>query len=147
MYPEDRVLVGVINRQRDFRAARDEHWYRVPCGRFRRTLDVEYIAFFQSRAFRGANGAIHWYARVTGLELVRRVDVIPDEPDHPHAHDLYFRVALARLERKTPPIRNRSHRPISFILTTGDRFLEARSIADLYDRSGQFVDRVFHALR
>lgn len=146
MYPEDRVLVGVINRQRDLDTARYEHWYRVPQSHMPKGVHAEYIAFFLSRAFKELNGGIHYYARRTGVELVRRRDLLPDEDNHSRADRVYYKLQLGELRRKDPPVLNPSRRAIAFIYTTWDRFDAAREIADLYSEADQFVDRVFHAL-
>jgi len=146
VYPEDRVLVGVINRKRDLDKAQREHWYRMPYGQAPQGIHAEYIAFFLSRAFKELNGGIHYYARRTGIELVRRRDLLPEEPDHPHADALYHKLQLGELRRKDPPILNPTRRPVAFIYTTWDRFSQARVLADLYSEADTFVDRVFYAL-
>lgn len=146
MYPEDRVLVGVINREGDLELARREHWYRVPYGRAAGGIHAEYIAFYLSRAFGELNGGIHYYARRTGVELVRRRDLLPDEPDHPRADALYYCLQLGELRRKDPPVLNPTRRAVAFILTTWDRFEQARELRDLYTNAEGFVDRAFYAL-
>jgi hypothetical protein len=146
VYPEDRVLVGVINRKRDFDKAREEHWYRVPQDKASPGLYAEYIAFYFSRSFKELNGGIHYYARRTGMELVRRRDLLPDEADHPRADALYHKIQFGELRRKDPPILNPTRRAVAFIYTTWDRFIQAAVLADLYSQADQFVDRVFHAL-
>lgn len=147
MYPEDRVLVGVINRVSDLERVRHEHWYRVPCQQAPNGIYAEYVAFFLSRAFKTQNGGVHYYARRTGVELVRRRDLLPDEPDHPRADCWYHKLQLGELRVKEPPILNPTRRRVAFIYTTWDRFCAARELADLYSDADQFVDRVFHALR
>lgn len=132
MDAEDVVLIGVINRQRDLRAARELGWYRLPVLRAPRWITVDYVAFYLSRAFGAQNGAIHYYARCTGHELCRRRDLLPDEPNHPRADALYFRLSLAPLCAKVPPITNPTHRPLAFIYTTWARFCAAESLPDLY---------------
>jgi len=146
VYPEDRVLVGVINRKRDLDTLQREHWYRVPQGRAPQGIYVEYVAFFLSRAFAERNGGIYYYARRTGVELVRRRDLLPAEVDHPRADDLYYKLQLAELRHKDPPVLNPNRRAVSFIYTTWDRFIAARQIEDLYSEADHFVDRGFHAL-
>ncbi len=147
MYPEDRVLVGVINRKRDLDHARHDHWYRIPQARMGRVIHAEYMAFFLSKDFGPQNGAIHYYARRTGHELVRRRDLLPDEATHRRADDLYYKVQLGELRPKVPPIANPTHRSIAFIYTTWDRFVSAEQICDLYSTADHFVDRVFFALQ
>src|SRR5690606_1422252 len=108
---------------------------------------AEYVAFFLSRAFKEQNGGIHYYARRTGVELVRRSDLLPDEAGHPRADCWYHKLQLGELRAKTPPVLNPTKRRVSFIFTTWDRFCAALILADLYSEADQFVDRVFHALR
>jgi hypothetical protein len=146
VYPEDRVLVGVVNRKRDLDKARYDHWYRVPQGRAPNGIHSEYIAFFLSRVFGSLNGGIHYYARRTGVELVQRCDLLPEEKDHSRADRVYYKLQLGELRRKDPPVLNPGKRSISFIYTTWDRFEAAREIKDLYSDADHFVDRVFHAL-
>jgi hypothetical protein len=146
VYPEDRVLVGVINRKRDLEKAQVEHWYRVPQGRASKGIHAEYIAFYLSKAFKDLNGGIHYYARRTGIELARRRDLLPEEANHPRADALYHKLQLGELRRKDPPVLNPTKRPVTFIYTTWDRFIAAKVLADLYSDADHFVDRVFHAL-
>ncbi|HLY28584.1 MAG TPA: hypothetical protein VKQ72_19715, partial [Aggregatilineales bacterium] len=132
---------------RDFDFALKEHWYRIPQARAPRSVDAEYVAFYFSRAFTERNGGIHFYARRTGHELVRRSDLLPGESQHRRANDLYFKLQLDELHEKVPPILNPTARPIAFIYTTWDRFISAREIADLYSRADWFVERVIHVLK
>jgi hypothetical protein len=146
MYPEDRVLVGVINRKRDLQTVLREHWYRIPRARAPRSIDAEYVAFYLSTGMKEKNGGIYYYARRTGHELLRRRDLLPQEQNHPRANDLYYKIALGEVLEKDPPILNPTARPISFLFTTWDRFVSARTIADLYSKADWYVERVAHVL-
>ncbi|MGQ9886962.1 MAG: hypothetical protein ACUVSX_00595 [Aggregatilineales bacterium] len=134
MYPEDCVLVGVVNRQRDFLCARDQHWYRVPVDRMPRGgLYSDYIAFFLSgTTFGERSGGVHYYARRTGFELARRRDLLPEEASHPRADAVYYKLQFGALCEKRPPVVNSARRPVTFILTTWERFERARCISELY---------------
>ena len=147
MFPEDRVLVAVINRQRDLKAALIDRWYRIPQERMPRGVHAEYVAFYLSRAFKEKNGGIHYFAQTRGVELVRRKDLLPGEANHKNAEKVYYRVALAPYREKAPPVLNPTKRPIAFIYTTWDRFVHASTISDLYAESDYYVDRIYHALR
>ena len=145
MYADDRVLIGVVKRQKDYEIARQEHWYRIPQQRMPHGINAEYIAFFLSRrSFREQGGAIASFARITGVELVRRADLLPDETRR--GQDLYYKVQFRQLVDKEPPISNDSRRAFSFIRTTWDRFVAATTIPDLYSRAEFYVDRVYYAL-
>lgn len=148
MYPDDRVLVGVINRKRDYVHLREDHWYRIPQKRMQRGIHAEYLAFFLSgKVFGEQSGMIPYYARMRGLELAYRRDLLPKEAQHPRANEVYYKVQLGELLEKNPPITNPTRRTISFIFTTWDRFVRAGAISDLYSEADYYVDRVYHALR
>jgi hypothetical protein len=147
MHPEDRVLVGVINRQRDFKLVRDEHWYRIPQARMPHGVHADYLAFYLSGIVKDEPSGIHCYAKPSGIELHYRRDLFPQQADHKRASEVYYRIALHPLKTKTPPILNPSRRPISFIRTTWDRFVHATQIRDLYSDNDYYVDRIYHALR
>ena len=145
MYADDRVLVGVVKRKKDFRIASREHWYRIPQRQLPQGLNAEYLALFLSgSAFRPAGG-IAYFARITGLELARRRDLLPDETRR--ADDIYYKVQFRQLVPRDPPIANLPARSISFIRTTWDRFISAETVGDLYSGADFYVDRVYHALR
>jgi hypothetical protein len=147
MHPEDRVLVAVINRPHDFEIARDLGWYRVPESRASRGAFFEYVAFYFTSAFGDLGWAIHYYARRLGHELVTRRELLPDEPDHPHAAEPYYKLQIGPLMRREPPIVSLRWRRVTFIHTTWDRFEAAAEINDLFAEGGEFVDRLYHALR
>ncbi len=133
MDPDDRVLVGVINRRRDFEILRRDCWYRIPILAAPLCIDAEILAFYLSRTTRLEDcGSIPFFARRTGFELWRRLDLLPAEMDHPRAHELYFKIQFRELERCPSPIANPSRRVISFIYTTWELFEAARTIGDLY---------------
>jgi hypothetical protein len=147
--PETTVLVGVINRKRDFLIAQDQHWYRIPEKSAPRGVEVGVLAFFLSGSpFKEQSGGIHYYAHRRGVELALRRDLLPDQPNHKRADERYYKVQIGPLQPKLPPILNKPNPiAISFIYTTWDRFQAAETIRDLYSQADYFVDRVFHALR
>jgi hypothetical protein len=147
MHPEDRVLVAVMTRPEDFKAARDQGWYRVPEEKAPRGVFFEYIAFYFTAAFGEQAYAVHYYARRLGHELVTRRELLPAEADHPRAEGRYYKLQLGPLQKREPPIVSRRWRRITFIHTTWDRFEAAGEINDLFAEGGEFVDRLYHALR
>ncbi len=148
MYPEDRVLIGVIKSKRDLTFLRNDHWYRIPQEVFPRGVHTEYLGFFLSGSvFQEQSGAVHYYAPYRGVELRYRRELIPTQPMHTRANKVYYKIALGDVLVKSPPIVNTTKRAFSFIFTTWDRFVEATSIPDLYSESEHYVDRIYHALR
>jgi hypothetical protein len=145
MYPEDRVLVGVVRRKRDLAFAQSG-WYRIPVWRMPRGILADYLALFCSSSLRQGRGAIRWYAEIRGIELARRRDLIPREANHPRADEPYYRLALGALVEKVPPVRNTRRQLVTFIYTTWDRFQSATKLSDLTRVDDSFVDRSWYAL-
>ena len=65
--------------------------------------------------------------------MVRR-DLIPSEPDHPRAGQWYYALQLGPLEHKLPPIVSHRWQPVAFIVTRGERFVNAQEINDLFEQ-------------
>ena len=139
--------MAVMGRVRDFEIARDQGWYRVPEKKAPRGVFFEYVAFYFTSAFGEQAYGVHYYARRLGHELLTRRDLLPDESDHPRAGEPYFKIQVGPLQRREPPIVSQRWRRITFIHTTWDRFEAAHEINDLFVEGGEFVDRLYHALR
>ena len=105
MYPEDRVLVGVMPNPDDLFYAREQHWYRVPVKHAPQGIHAEYIAFYFTKKYPpNLRWGIYFYARRTGHEMVRRIDLLPDQSKHPRAKEPYYKLQLGPLKSKEPPI-------------------------------------------
>jgi len=63
--------------------------------------------------------------------LTTRAELLQDEPDHPHAHHEYYKIQLGPLDCLPEPIPADKWRRITFLYTTGEYLLRARSINDL----------------
>ena len=106
MYPEDRVLVGVVKSKRDLEFILKDQWYRVPQNTKSLRdyqLQSEYFAFFLSGSvFNDLSSSVAYYARRDGIELARRRDLIPSDPDHPRANNIYYKIMLRKAQLKNP---------------------------------------------
>lgn len=146
MYPEDRVLVAYVPRPADFERIQSQHWYRIPQRYAPKGLYAEYFAFYFGRHFGEQKWAIHAYAPRLGHEMATRLELLPDEPGHPRAHELYYKVQLGPVQWLERPIISLRWRRITFIHTTWDRFQKAVEINDLILDGAGYVDRLFATL-
>jgi hypothetical protein len=147
MYPEDRVLVAYVPAPADLERIRREGWYRIPQRYAPKGLHAEYFAFYFGSAFDAQKWAIHYYAEQRGYELVTRLELFPDQPGHPRAHDFYYKVQLGPLQQLARPIPSLRWRRIGFIHTTWDRFQDAAEINDLFVQGEEYVDRLYATLK
>ncbi|NJO80341.1 MAG: hypothetical protein HC827_18735 [Cyanobacteria bacterium RM1_2_2] len=129
------VLVAIINNEADLEIARKRHWYRIPVESVKKHLkqywQPEWIAFYQTRKFGWAACAIHYYAQVRAVEIVRRQDLFPEESESPTSEKQYYKLTLSPLEELPEPIVNSKRRRITFIPTTLIQLLTAIEIQDL----------------
>jgi len=146
MHPDDRVLVAIMNDQRDWALVQDEGWYRLPVKHAPPSApDFGWLAFYFTKTFGENRWAIHYYAPIQGHELVTRRDLIPSETDHPRAGAWYYALQLGPLEPKLPPVVANRWRRVTFIVTSGDRFINAHEINDLFEEespAGQLFVRL-----
>ena len=142
------VLVVVVNNPADFRRVASEGWYRIPQRSAPRRIGADYLAFYQTGAFKGQEEAqtVTYYASTRRYQLVTRRELLPAEADHPRAGDYYFRIDLGPLQRLTRPIPAVSLRRITFIPTTLDRLLSAPDVRDLFYHEDPF-DKLLRTLR
>lgn len=109
-------LVAILNNRPDFGRARDEHWYRIPVRTApERLSEIRWIAFYLTQAFGAEKWSVRYWARVKGVTQVRRSRLLPNEPAHPRADQMYFRLSLSPLQQRPEPIFSRRRRRIVFI--------------------------------
>lgn len=133
------VLVAILNNPRDFAAAKDKGWYRIPVHvvdkRLKDRWPPRWLAFYQTKVFGREAWAVNHYAEVLEVQRATRVELLPDEPDHPNAAQRYHKLVLGPLQRLPKPILSPRWRRIIFIPTTWGKFTTAVEINDLYDDS------------
>lgn len=125
------ILVAILNDPRDLEIARVLGWYRIPLRSAPKVVAVDYLAFYQTAAFGEDKWRIQQVAPVRGHELVRRAELLRDEPDHPHAQHEYYKIQLGALISLPEPILAEKWRRITFLYTTGDYLLRAHTVNDL----------------
>ncbi len=141
------VLVVALNQPIDLARARAEGWYRIPLARAPRRIAADYLAFYQTGAFPPDDRwAVRWLAPVKAYHIVARSDLIPGEPQHPRASDLYYKITLGPLESLVQPVPSRRLRRITFIPTTLGRLQAAQEINDLWIKSSA-QERLWTALK
>jgi hypothetical protein len=131
------VLVCVLPKPRDLEIARLLGWYRIPLRTAPKLISVDYLAFYQPESFGDGQARIEYMAEVRGNELTSRAELFREEPDHPHANEEYYRIQIGNLERLNHPIQTESWKRLTFLYTTGEYILRAKTINDLIVASSE----------
>ena len=129
--PSSLVLVCLLPTPRDLEIARLLGWYRIPLRTAPKVIAVDYLAFYQPSAFGERGGQIEFVAEVRGHELTTRGELLKDEAAHPRANEEYFKIQIGGLERLKEPVIAEKWKRITFLYTTGEYLLKAKTINDL----------------
>jgi hypothetical protein len=125
------VLVCLLPTPRDLEIARLLGWYRIPLQTAPKVVAVDYLAFYQPSAFADRGGQIEFVAPVRGHELTTRGELLKDEADHPRAKEEYYKIQIGGLEKLKEPVRSEKWKRLTFLYTTGEYLLKAKSLNDL----------------
>lgn len=134
MEPDDhaRVLVAVLTNHRDFQRVREQHWYRIPVAKAPSQMAADYLAWYQTAAFGDERWSVRSYAPIVRYRVVVRRELLPDEPDHPRAHERYYRLDLGTVAALPLPVPAARLRRVTFIATTFGQIRRARDVRDLW---------------
>lgn len=139
LYPVCDALVVLAKEPNDFHVAQTQGWYRIPTSsRIPVTLQkkqARFIAFYFPKNFRELRYSIRYYAEITGVEVVSRQQLFPDETPNSKSEKLYHKISFGPLLTLAQPIISYRGRFILFIPTTWAKLSRAEEINDLYHES------------
>ncbi|MCL4528640.1 MAG: hypothetical protein M1282_04430 [Chloroflexi bacterium] len=127
----DLILVCLLPSPRDLEIARLLGWYRIPLRTAPKVVAVDRLAFYQPSSFDDSGGRIEFIADVRGHELTTRGELLRDETDHPRAREEYYKIQIGGLEKLSHPITADKWKRLTFLYTTGEYLLKARTLNDL----------------
>ena len=116
---------------RDLEIARLLGWYRIPLRTAPKVVAVDYLAFYQPSAFGERGGKIEFIAEVRGHELTTRGELLKDEADHPRAREEYYKIQIGGIEKLKEPVVADKWKRITFLYTTGEYLLKAKTLNEL----------------
>ncbi len=144
--PTDLILVCLLPTPRDLEIARLLGWYRIPLRTAPKIVAVDYLAFYQPSAFAERGGQIEFVAQVKGHELTTRGELLRDEADHARAKEEYFKIQIGALEKLPQPIITDKWKRLTFLYSTGEYLLNAKTLNDLVV-SGEERQLLWRSLR
>ena len=129
--PTSLILVAFLPTPRDLEIARLLGWYRIPLRSAPKVVAVDHLAFYQPSSFGDRGGRIEFISEVRGHELTTRAELLRDEVDHPRAREEYYKIQIGAMEKLREPITTDKWKRITFLYTTGEYLLKAKSVNDL----------------
>jgi hypothetical protein len=146
LQPTSLILVCLLPSPRDLEIARLLGWYRIPLRNAPKVVAVDYLAFYQPSAFGERAGQIEFISEVRGHELTTRGELLKDEADHPRAKEEYYKIQIGGLEKLKEIIVSDKWKRITFLYTTGEYLLKAKTLNDLVV-DGDERQLLWHSLR
>jgi hypothetical protein len=140
------ILICFVPSPRDLEIARLLGWYRIPLRTAPKVVAVDYLAFYQPASFGERGGQIEYVAEVRGHELTTRGELLKDEADHPRAKEEYYKIQVGGLEKLKTPVLADKWKRITFLYTTGEYLLNAKTLNDLVV-DGDERQILWHSLR
>lgn len=131
LQPTSLILVCLLPTPRDMEIARLLGWYRIPLRTAPKVVAVDYLAFYQPSTFGQRSGQIEFVSEVRGHELTTRGELLKDEAHHPRAKEEYYKIQLGSLEKLSRPITADKWKRLTFLYTTGEYLLKAKTLNDL----------------
>ncbi len=150
--PNDaRVLVAYTPRPSDLERAETEGWYRIRSRRMANQLrggirSFSYVAFYQPKSFENEKYCVRRFAPIKAVSDVPRIELLPDDANHPRAHDLYCKLDLGPVRLLDNPVVCDRGRRILFVPTTWERLRQAEEFNDLF-LGTPIEDRMYSSLR
>jgi hypothetical protein len=129
--PSSLILVCLLPTPRDLEIARLLGWYRIPLRTAPKVVAVDYLAFYQPSAFGDRGGQIEFISQVRGHELTTRGELLKDEANHPRAKEEYYKLQIGALEKLKEPVRSDKWKRLTFLYSTGEYLLKAKTLNDL----------------
>ena len=131
------ALVGIVPRRNLWDVIREEGWYHIPVKSApQNAYFAEYIAFYFPKIFNEKERyKVNYYAKVQKVNVVKRIQLFPEESEHEKAQKDYYQFHLGQIKELPKPIPSRKWRRIIHIPTTYQKLFTAEEINDLYDTS------------
>ncbi len=116
---------------RDIEIARLLGWYRILFCTAPKVVAVDYLAFYVPTGFGDCGWRIEYIDPARGHELSTRRGLVKDELNHPRANEEYFKIQIGGLEKLSNPIFADKWKHLTFLYSTGEYLLKAKTLNDL----------------
>jgi very-short-patch-repair endonuclease len=131
------ALVGIVPRKNLWDVIREQKWYHISVESAPKNAPlVEYLGFYFPKVFgEEMQYKVNFYAEVKRVGTVKRIELFPEEKNHPRANKDYFQFHLKTIKELPKPIPSLRWRRIVHIPTSCEKLFIAKEINDLYDTS------------
>lgn len=100
------ALVGIVPRKNLWDIIQKERWYHIPIESAPKNVDlIEYLSFYFPSAFgKDLRYKVNFCANVKKVDVVKRIELFPEEKKHIRANKDYFQFHLGEIRKLPKPI-------------------------------------------
>lgn len=141
-------IVGIVPRKNLWDIILNEKWYHIPVKSApKNVLDAKFVGFYFPKIFgEEMRYKVIYYAPIKSIDIKKRIELFPEEVNHPRSNIDYYKINLGGLIKLNNPIISKRFRRIVHIPTTLSKLLNAKEINDLYHTS-HIEDKVYRGLK
>lgn len=131
------ALVGIVPRKNLWDIIQKQRWYHIPVRSAPENAGfAEYLGFYFPKIFgETMRYKVNFYAQVKKVDIVKRIQLFPEEKEHLRANQDYYHFHLGKIKELPKPIPSLRWRRIVHIPTSCEKLFTAEEINDLYDTS------------
>lgn len=131
------ALVGIVPRKELWDIIKNEKWYHIPVQSApKNILNIKYLGFYFPSIFgEKLRYKVIYYSAVKEIEVKKRIELFPDEEEHPRRNLDYYQIHIGEIEELEKPIISKRFRRIVHIPTTFKKLITAEEINDLFNTS------------
>ena len=131
------ALVGIVPRKNLWDVIQEQKWYHIPVESAPKNARfAEYLGFYFPKVFgKEMQYKVNFYAEVKKVDIVKRIELFPEEKEHQRANKDYLQFHLGKIKELPKPIPSLGWRRIVHIPTNCEKLFSAPEINDLYDTS------------
>lgn len=126
------VLICILKSRPDKDILLEKKWYRIPLSHAPRRRP-KYLAFYQPTIFGKSGKRIELYGRVKYWRIKKRIDLLPQEKNHPRSRELYIQFILSKVSKLRRPLTNPQGLRVSFGFTSLSKLRQAPDLRRAFD--------------
>jgi len=100
------ALVGIVPRKSLWPLIQEQKWYHIPVESApKNSRFAEYLGFYFPKVFgEEMRYKVNFYAAVRKVDIVKRIQLFPEEKEHERANKDYFQFHLGEIKKLPKPI-------------------------------------------
>lgn len=125
------ITITIVKCAQDWQRLIHTHQYHVPIQYRPRLIQSSWVALYMPGWYSHNPHSVCYVAHMSNLHIMRRLEYLPDQPHHPHAHHLYAIITCDALYELRIPIVSKRWRRVGIHHTTWGALMRSYDLGAL----------------